>query len=94
MNLSDLNNWLDKIPAWKNLKNMPERVSNLENKISVLEEKLKLGKPPTCPFCFKGEQLLERRRNFARAGRPVENQTWKCQNPDCGKIDQREILLK
>jgi len=92
--MSDLIAILDKIPIWKTLKDLPGKVESLENKIAELETKLKLAPPPTCPYCFKGEQFIKYRHSFAMAKPPREEQTWVCQNSECGKEDRRQVLLK
>ncbi len=84
----------DKIPIWKILKGLPDRVSSLEKKVEALEQRPDLETPPTCPYCFKGEQFIKERTTFPMAEKPHEEQLWICQNPDCGKEDRKTIFVK
>ena len=91
--ISDVLSILDKIPIWKTLKELPGKVETLERKINELEDKLSKPQKPICEFCHEGGLVLEHRFHLPGIKPPQEEKTFKCQNPACGKIDRRRVLI-
>jgi uncharacterized protein with PIN domain len=50
---------LDKIPVWKQLKDLPGKVTSLENRIAKLEKKLS-GGDKICPECGSSNYKLKK----------------------------------
>lgn len=48
--IKDLNELLDKMPFWKKIKESPERIDKLEQRIINLEKRLS-GSGDSCPRC-------------------------------------------
>jgi predicted RNA-binding Zn-ribbon protein involved in translation (DUF1610 family) len=49
--LEDVMKTLDRIPAWKRLQAMPEKVTALEARIAALEQQIKPASGEKCPSC-------------------------------------------
>lgn len=49
--LEDVMKTLERIPAWKRLQSMPDKVTELEARLAQLEERLKTGTGSKCPSC-------------------------------------------
>lgn len=49
--LEELNDLLDRIPLWKRLSAMPDRVAALEQRIAALEAQLSGKAGELCPMC-------------------------------------------
>jgi hypothetical protein len=87
--IEDLNALLEKIPIWKKLVQLPDRIDAIENRIKSLEDKMS-GSGELCPFCNQpANNLLEIKPHeiFGDAGLKIG--VYKCNN--CNKIFEREI---
>lgn len=84
----DVNDLLDRIPIWKRLQGLPDRVDVLEAKVAALEEKLN-GKYPAdvCRKCGDRAMRLNRTMGPNTKGNMIES--WKCEK--CGSYEERQI---
>ena len=62
MNVSDVVKLLEKIPAWKEIKDLPKKITDLENEISELKSKMVFKE--SCPSCGSQEFPAIRSRNI------------------------------
>ena len=82
---------LDKWPLWKRITATPEKVDELEERISALEEKLQDEWPPdVCKFCGKRSARLEHRTRANDKG--IYREDWVCQ--ECGQIEARSFKVR
>ena len=49
--LEELNDLLDRIPVWKRLTAMPDKLQALEQRVEMLELRLSGKTGPACPIC-------------------------------------------
>jgi hypothetical protein len=78
ISISDMLALLDKIPIWKQLKELPQRVESLEKRIAELENK-PISTGDVCPKCKnKTFELISTRKHpvFGDAG--VHERFYKC----------------
>lgn len=78
--IKDLNELLEKIPVWKKLVQLPDRIDSLEKRIKSIEDKMS-GSGELCPFCKQPTlRLLEIKPHkiFGDAGLKVG--FYKCDN--------------
>lgn len=79
--LEDVRNWLKEVPLWKELQNVPERVTALERRLADLETELKRRPAPeVCPMCFKELKLEAVEQHWSGS---TEFQRFKCHTPGC-----------
>lgn len=82
---------LEKVPIWKRLKALPEKVDALESRIAALEAEIsKRPSLETCPVCNSGKLKVTAVRPHAELG-PVglQERTLKCDNATCGHTEKR-----
>ena len=82
----NLDELLNKIPAWHELLTLANHVRVTEKTIGLGEAPVTNGRP-TCPVCGVGKLMLVDVRpdpNFGALGMTCE--TWKCDASSCGKI--------
>lgn len=93
ISVSDILKILDQIPVWKTLRELPKRVTELEQKVAALEEAAAKGKAaPTgreCPLCGTDMKVVQERphRSFAFAG--LKTHVLEC--PACGNKAERDF---
>lgn len=86
--IDDVRKWLKEIPIWQELEKVPDRMTELETRMSTLEERLKTRPGETCPAC--GEHAMRvtfsggRRGDGARQHRADQ---WTCK--ECGHQEDR-----
>ena len=82
ISVKDILALLDKIPIWKQLNELPARVTELENRVQALESK-KVTKSEICPRCKEDAYMLESSKpnvHFGDTG--AQDRLYKCQS--CG----------
>ena len=87
--LGELNELLNRIPAWSELLTLPNRVRALEEKLGRRKSPI-VDDRPTCPFCGVGKlSLIDVRPdpNFGALG--MIRETLKCDAADCGKLTNK-----
>ena len=90
--LRDLLALLDKVPVWKSMKEIPDRVDKLEQRIADLESRLSRAPGEACPAC--GEYAMRLHTKGRVVGSfPMERRTdvWEC--GACGHKDEKQILI-
>lgn len=80
MNVSDVVKLLEKIPAWKEIKDLPKKITDLENEISELKSKMVFKE--SCPKCSSQKFPAIRSRN-------IGTRTYQCE--DCQYKETRNI---
>ena len=79
VSVSDILNLLDKIPAWKKLNALPEKVAALEKRIEELEQALSVPPGNSCPKCHVREfELVESRPHPLMGEAGVVEHIYKC----------------
>jgi hypothetical protein len=78
--VSDALKVLENIPIWKQLRELPKRLTALEQRIAVLEqERVVSGKE--CPLCGAEMKVVaERHPQFAFAGKKIHQMECSCGN--------------
>lgn len=87
--LTDIIALLDHWPAWKKIKNSPERIDALTARVAALEEAIKRAPGPKCHSCGGELELLEERPHqmFGEVG--WKELVYKC--AACGRSTTREL---
>jgi hypothetical protein len=88
--LGELNELLNRIPVWRELITLPRRVKALEERLGMAGA-APADERPTCRYCRTGKlDLVDSKphRTFGEVGVNVD--TLKCDNPACGKTEERE----
>jgi DNA-directed RNA polymerase subunit M/transcription elongation factor TFIIS len=86
VSVSDLLTLLDKVPVWKRIKELPDRIVKLESRVSELEGKL--GKPlskDACPKCGERQFFVEHSRTVGAVG--LQERIYKCRA--CEFVEKR-----
>jgi hypothetical protein len=84
--LNELNELLSKMPAWRELLTLADRVSAIEEKLNSRSSSI-VDDRPTCPFCGVGKlRLIDAQPdpNFGALG--MIRETLKCDARGCGKL--------
>jgi len=87
--IKDINELLEKIPIWKKLVQLPDRLDGIEKRLKSIEDKMS-GSGELCPYCKQPTlQLLEIKPHklFGEAGLKVGS--YKCNN--CKKDFKKEL---
>lgn len=87
--IKDINELLEKIPIWKKLVQLPDRLDGIEKRLKSIEDKMS-GSGELCPYCKQPTlQLLEIKPHklFGDAGLKVG--FYKCNN--CKKDFEKEL---
>lgn len=57
--ISDIMNALDRVPIWKALKALPDRVAGIEKRLAVLEARPKTPEAPGCALCGAAMKVVK-----------------------------------
>jgi predicted RNA-binding Zn-ribbon protein involved in translation (DUF1610 family) len=89
--LKDITELLDRWPLWKRVKDTPEKVEALEQRVAALEKLLEKAPGDACPKC--GAREMRRMEMGRRLGgqNAYRYDTWTC--TACGATDEREVHL-
>jgi hypothetical protein len=84
---------LDRFKWWRDLQGVPDLVARLERRIAALEAGKTLGDDrEVCPFCRTGRlDLVDEKPDPAFDGGVVD-QTWRCNDPACGRTHQQQSV--
>ena len=84
--LADALNFFDRIPLWKRVKDLPDQVHGLSERVRALEEKYNGTWPPdVCRYCGERAARLWNANPGAENG--MKKEDWRCAS--CGKIEPR-----
>ena len=87
--LEELNDLLDRIPLWKRLTGMPDRVQALEQRIAALEAQLSGKTGPACPICnAPGFKRVSSKADPAFGALGVMLDSYACAS--CGHTEDRQ----
>ena len=82
---------LDKFPLWRRIKEAPDKLDALDERVTGLEEKLGDTWPAdVCRYC--GKRAARLHLPGQANGRGVVREMWRCQK--CGKLDERSYKAK
>lgn len=91
ISVSDIVKLIEQVPLWKIIKELPKKVNELENRISLLEEKIDVGggAAMACPKCGNKMAVISESEHgmFGFAG--VKTHTMKCEK--CQNIATRDF---
>lgn len=88
----DVNDLLEKIPVWRALVGLPDRVEALEKRIAELESRLERAPGDTCPACGALAMRLEREgRRMGSGSNGYRHDKWKCS--ECGHTTERKVSV-
>ena len=96
LSVSDILKLLEQIPIWKNVRTLPERLAQLEDRVSALEaaaaEPARAPGQP-CPSCgaygLRRTKAVMSRGPFAAMG--AKDEIWTCS--ECGQTDERRGVM-
>lgn len=78
--LKDLLAVLDKWPVWKRVKEAPDRIDNLENRVEALEKRLEKVPGDACPACGSlAMRLTEQGRRMGGGLTSYRHDVWTCE---------------
>ena len=84
--LANALNFLEKIPSWQRVKDLPDRIDDLNARLRALEEKYNGTWPPdVCRYCGVRAARLWIAAPIADGG--IKREDWKCES--CHKIEPR-----
>jgi transposase-like protein len=87
--LKDLNELLEKIPIWKKLIQLPEKLDSIEKRIKSIEDKMS-STGELCPYCKQPSlKLLEIKPHEMLGDVGLKVGYYKCDN--CKKDYEREL---
>lgn len=94
ISVSDILKILESIPVWRRLKDLPERVGKLEERIAMLERGLAAPKPagPSCPLCGAPMRTAKVEKDPVMGEVGVQLHTLSC--TACDHTEQRQIVPK
>ncbi len=83
---------LNRLPIWKKLKTLPERVDALERRVGELEAQVSGGVQDVCPKCKKRTFAVTRSEpdpTFGELG--ATSRTYECTDPACGHSERKVV---
>lgn len=87
--IEDVMKALERIPLWKRVSAMPDRIDALEKRIAALEQKLTGGSGQLCPLCDSPRfKRVKSEPAGIFGGLGVMADTYQCQ--DCQHSEQRQ----
>lgn len=86
--IKEIQDALEKLPWWKRMSGVPDRVDDLERRLKLVEEKYSGKWPPdVCKFCGDRACRLTASLGPMKIGKMQEN--WRCGS--CGQIEVRVV---
>jgi len=92
MGPSDIVKYLEMIPLWKRLSEMPARLEALEKRLAAVEALASAPASARCPKCWKGVMCAtERRADPMFGAMGVARVARVCDQPGCGWTDEAQV---